>query len=277
MVKEDSKTNESMDKLVGLLEQALSNEEVIGKIAEKVAFRMGAPRAEVPVTQFWKENLDKAGIDLEEGCTPERIVELYPLAHQEIEGVANQIKTEKFTGQLNLDILKGHIVKFLGDKALIDRVAGIVVVEGKRKIFDYYFKYPCSSGPGEFPDICIRRYEFGSPCGGSSFVPHCPGFFDPVPLDWREQYINPVELERMAAQRQQMYGGGHEAQYRTRAQEPRTSLYPGCLPIGSYSPQPPNLCNTHTAYQWDCNDRPYCVCGEGYRFPITCGSYRFQY
>ncbi|MCP4631581.1 MAG: hypothetical protein GY855_01550 [candidate division Zixibacteria bacterium] len=265
MVKDDSKTGESMESLVNLLEKALSNEKVIGKIAEKVAFRMGAPRAEVPITQFWKENLDKAGIDLEEGCTPERIVELYPLSHQEIEGVVNNIKTGKFTGKLNLRILKDYIVKYLGDITLIDRAS--------RKDIEWGKPQPCPCGPGDYPPRCDSVYDFGPDCRGQQFARRCPGFFDPASLDWREKYINPAEHERMMAERQQMYRRGYEAPY-----QPRTSRgefewrKPQPCPCGP-GDYPPRCDSVHDFWRKPepCLYRPRCQGIHNFRYPCPCG------
>lgn len=159
MVKGEERPNESMDTLVRLLEEALGNEKVIDKIAERVADRFcgrGRGRRAPDIRTVWESSLDKAGLKLDEKTTLENVVKLYPLSGKEIEDVVGHIKTSRFEGKLDIKNLRKFVIEKLGDNELGRRLA--------------------AAGP--YPTPYPRPYPGPEPCGSYFATPCVPERYD---------------------------------------------------------------------------------------------------
>lgn len=121
------------DALLKALESEAFIEGLSRKVAEKLEDELVFYSSPRPETQ-WKRSLEDAGLTLAEGCTLERIVELFPLTAGEIGQVTNRIKTGKQTEPLTIEGLQGFVTGFLGEKSLQERIADKINTDGGRCI-----------------------------------------------------------------------------------------------------------------------------------------------
>lgn len=135
MTKDKKKLEEVRGSLEDALIKALESDAFIEGLSRKVAEKLedelvfySSPR---PETQ-WKRSLEDAGLTLAEGCTLERIVQMFPLTADEIGQVTNMIKTGKQTEPLTIERLQGFVTGFLGEKSLQERIADKINTAGGR-------------------------------------------------------------------------------------------------------------------------------------------------
>ncbi|MFH2035989.1 MAG: hypothetical protein ABIJ45_06265 [Candidatus Zixiibacteriota bacterium] len=151
--------DKSFDALAQMLEKILGSEEVIGKIAEKVAEKMGGRVASKRMTtgQFWKNKVKEAGFELDEECTDERIAKHFPLSGPEIERVVNRIHKSMPKTPVKLVDIQKLAAEQLGEDILLERTAAIKTGQTRRVApQDLTQKYPC------IPDYgCSKPFYIG--------------------------------------------------------------------------------------------------------------------
>ena len=126
MRKEEPQTEELAGLVAKLVGELLTNEKIIGSIADKVADRVKSTctcGGHVDLAKVWGDQLREANLELMAPLTVERAVELYPLAKHEIEAVVQNAQERGVKGEINEEQLKQFVLEYLGDKTLQDRLA----------------------------------------------------------------------------------------------------------------------------------------------------------
>lgn len=116
--------DDSTKEFIKLLEEALTNESLIDKIAEKVAAKC-AKVERMPLVEVWENGLSRAELSLAQDVKLERVVELYPLSRKEIKIVVDRIKTSGFKDRLGFENIRKFVIEQLGDDELMSRLATI--------------------------------------------------------------------------------------------------------------------------------------------------------